>query len=136
MTDMVWLVGKIENTCMFLFHTCLYLNMKLIIELFRATFHPCYNSCIVIKKIFSRYFESQSKATTDCLSSHLYTNVMICQLKKFGSHCSVYPYCMKKILRLNFGCLFLPKKFKTLYSGYLALADNFLGTAGVSYRQV
>ena len=38
------------------------------------------------KKHLYRYFESQSKTTIDSLSSHLYTNVMICKLKKFGSH--------------------------------------------------
>ena len=38
------------------------------------------------KKHLYRYFESQSKTTIDSLSSHLYTIVMICKLKKFGSH--------------------------------------------------
>ena len=71
---------------MFLLDTFLYFNMRLIIYFFAAIFHPCYNSCISIKNIFYRYFESQSNTTIDSLSSHPYTNVMICKLKKFGSH--------------------------------------------------
>ena len=44
--------------------------MKLII--FQAIFHPCYDSCISIKKVY-RYFKSQSNTTIDSLSSHYYT---------------------------------------------------------------
>ena len=39
-----------RNTCMLLFDTFLYFNTKLIIQYFQAVFHPCYNSCICIKK--------------------------------------------------------------------------------------
>ena len=49
---------------------------------------------------------------------------------------TAYSYRMKKILHLNFCCLFLPQNSKTLYSGHLDMADTFLGTAGVRYRQV
>ena len=44
----LWLVGKKENTCMFLTDTFPYFNIKLIIKFFQAIFHPCYNSCISI----------------------------------------------------------------------------------------
>ena len=33
--------------------------------------------------------------------------------------------CEKKILYLNFCCLFLPQNSKTLYSGHLVIADTF-----------
>ena len=36
--DTLWLVGKIENTRMFLFYTFLFFNMKLIIYFFQAFF--------------------------------------------------------------------------------------------------
>ena len=39
---------------------------------------------------------------------------------------TVYLYRMKNILNLNFCCLFLPKKSKTLYSGHLVIANAFL----------
>ena len=39
---------------------------------------------------------------------------------------TVYLYRMKNILDLNFCCLFLPKKSKTLYSGHLVIANAFL----------
>ena len=84
--DTLWLVGKKENACMFLFDAFLYFNMKLVIYFFQTIFHSCYNSCISIKKIVYRYFESQSNTTIDSFSSHFYTNVMICKLKKFGSY--------------------------------------------------
>ena len=48
---------------------------------------------------------------------------------------TVYSYRMKKIFCLNFCCLFLPKKSKTLYSGHLVTEDIFLGSTGVRYRQ-
>ena len=48
----------------------------------------------------------------------------------------VHSYHMKKICRLNFSCLFLPKHSKTLYSGHLVIEDTFLGTTGVRYRQI
>ena len=47
-----------------------------------------------------------------------------------------YSYRMKKILDLNFCCLFLTENSKTLYSGHLVIADTFLGSAGVRYSQV
>ena len=49
---------------------------------------------------------------------------------------TLYSYRMKKILHLNFCCLFLPKKSKTLYGGHLLIADTFLGTADAHDRQV
>ena len=49
---------------------------------------------------------------------------------------TVYSYRMKKILHLHLCCLFWPKKSKTLYRGHLVIANTFLGTAGVRYRQV
>ena len=36
-----------------------------------------------------RYFEFQSNTTTDSLSNHLYTNVMICKLRKLILEVSV-----------------------------------------------
>ena len=56
--------------------------MKLI---FPMLFFTHVVTCIFINKI-KGYFESQSYTTIDCLSSHLYINVTICKLKKFGSH--------------------------------------------------
>ena len=44
-------------------------------------------------------------------------------------------YRMKKILHLNFYCLVLPKNSKTLYTGYVVIANIFLGTADVRYKQ-
>ena len=38
------------------------------------------------QKILYGYFESQAYTTIDSLSGHLYMNVIICKLKKFGSH--------------------------------------------------
>ena len=49
---------------------------------------------------------------------------------------TVYSSRMKKTLHLNFGCLFLPKKSETLYSGHLVITHTFLGTADVLYIQV
>ena len=43
---------------------------------------------------------------------------------------------MKKSSILIYVVFFLSKKPKTLYSGLLVMADTFLGTAGVRYRQV
>ena len=43
---------------------------------------------------------------------------------------------MKKILHLNFYSLVLPKNSKTLYTGYVAIANIFLGTTDVHYKQV
>ena len=144
---------KKENIWMLLFHTFFYINMKLIIRFFQTIFHPCYNSYISltlsrrrplshrnwflydnglhlerVKYKVYRFIESQSNTTIDSLSSHLYTNVMICKLKKLIIEVSsdlkiyfiysVYSYRMKKILHLNSHCLFLLKKSKTLYSGH------------------
>ena len=82
-----------------------------------------------------RYFEFQSNTTTDSLSYHLYTNVMICKLRKLILEVSVelkiyfiYSVCLyrMKILHLHSCCLFLVKKSKTLYSGHLVIADTFI----------
>ena len=96
----IWLVRKKENTYTFLFNTFLYFNTKVIIQFFQVIFHPCCNSCIFIKKIVYKYFpihkklvyrylESQSNTTIHCFSSRLYINLIICKLKKFGSHFSL-----------------------------------------------
>ena len=49
---------------------------------------------------------------------------------------NIYSYRMNKILHLNFCCIFLPKKSKTIYSGHLVIADTFFRNPGVRYRQV
>ena len=50
---------------------------------------------------------------------------------KIYSVCTVYSYRMIKIVHLNSCC-----KSKTLYSGHLVIADIFLRTSGVRYREV
>ena len=45
---------------------------------------------------------------------------------------TVYSYRMKKILYLNFCCLSLPKKSKTLYGGHLVIVDTFFKELQVS----
>ena len=109
---------------MFLFDTFLYFKVHYLI--FPSHFSPMLNSCISIKKVY-KYFESQSNTSTDSLSSHLCTIVMICKLKKLILKVSlvlkiyfiytVYSYRMEIIL-LNLCCLFLLKKSITLYSGH------------------
>ena len=47
--DTLWLVGKKENTCMFLFDAVHFLYEAHYL-IFQSIFHPCYNSCISIKK--------------------------------------------------------------------------------------
>ena len=126
MTDIVWLVGKIEKTCMLLFDTCLYFNMKLIIKLFRATLHPCYNSCIFIKKSSSQVFrvpiqshnwlpfQSPLHKCDDFITGEIWKPLFCLPIsyeKKFSVLISVVFFC--------------PPKFKTLYSGSLAIADTF-----------
>ena len=49
---------------------------------------------------------------------------------KIYSVCTVYSYRMIKIVHLNSCC-----KSKTLYSWHLVIADIFLRTAGVRYRE-
>ena len=49
---------------------------------------------------------------------------------------NIYSYRMNKILHLNFCCIFLPKKSKTIYSGHLVIANTFFRNPGVRYRQV
>ena len=93
-----------------------------------------------------RYLEYQSNSPTDSFFNHLYMILMICKLKKLilevSSDLKIYLICtayschMKKILHINFCCLFLIKNSKTLYSRHLVIAYTFLGTAGVCYRQV
>ena len=85
---------KKENTWMLLFDTYLYVNMKLIVRNFPSYFSPML------------HFKSQSNTRIDSISSHLYTSVMICKLKKLILEVSldlkiyfiysVYSYCMKK----------------------------------------
>ena len=81
-----------------------------------------------------RYFEFQSNTTTDSLSNHLYTNVMICKLRKLILEVSVelkiyFIYCLlvsyEKYPSSSFMLSFLVKKSKTLYSGHLVIADTF-----------
>ena len=79
----IWLVGKKESTCMFLFDTFLYFNMKLI---FPMLFFIYVITLASPWKILHGCFEFQSYTTTDFLSGHFYMNVIIGKLKKSGSH--------------------------------------------------
>ena len=49
---------------------------------------------------------------------------------------NIYSYRVNKILHLNFCCIFLPKKSRTIYSGHLVIVDIFFRNPGVRYRQV
>ena len=91
---------------MLLFDTYLYFNMKLIVRNFPSYFSPMLQFLHLLKNKVYRYFKSQSNTRIDCISSHLYTSVMICKLKKLILEVSldlkiyfiysVYSYCMKK----------------------------------------
>ena len=76
----LWLVGKKENTCMFLFDTFTLTWSSL--SNFSKLIFTHVITCISIKNSL-QVFESQSNTTFDFLSSHFYTDVMICKLKKF-----------------------------------------------------
>ena len=51
--------------------------MKNSLQVFQVPIH---------KKIVYMYLEPQSNTAIDSLYSPLYTNVIICKLKKFGNH--------------------------------------------------
>ena len=70
---------------MFLFDIFPDINMKLIFLMLFFTHVTTHVKLLHLLKN-CEYFDSQSYTTIDSLSSHIYMNVIICKLKKFGSH--------------------------------------------------
>ena len=70
---------------MFLFDIFPDINMKLIFLMLFFTHVITHVKLLHLLKNYE-YFDSQSYTTIDSLSSHIYMNVIICKLKRFGSH--------------------------------------------------